>query len=201
MSGNYNPAPYNQTPPPKSPWSSPVVIGAIVAGALVLALAVLVGFLLIASADDNTAAPSTTTPTQQTSTKTITMTPSTAVPTSTLTPTTTRPNLPDPGVPGADGQGFLSGPRCNATEDPAVMIGQTARSNIVVCQVGNQTGRYYYKGLADGNAIEIQFPARSGNRFTAVNNGTTYVVDPSSLTISKNGAVLSSEPMIYYWTD
>lgn len=205
MSGNFYPAPNNATPPPKSPWSSPVVIGAIIAGALVLALAVLLGFLLIPSDDDTTAAPSssTTPPAPQTSTRTITMTPSTGVP-STLTPTTTPPtttNRPNPNVPGADSQGFVNGPRCNAAGDPAVMIGQTSRSNVVVCQVGNQTGRYYYKGLADGGAIEIQFPARSGNRFTAVNNGTTYVVDSSSLTISENGEVLAAEPMIYYWTN
>lgn len=201
MSGNYNP-----TPPPRSPWSSPAVIGAIVAGAVVLAIAVLLGFLLIPSDDDDAASTSTTTPpTQQTSTRTITMTPSTGVPTSTLTPTTptptTTPNRPNPSVPGADGQGFISGPRCNAAGDPAVMIGQTNRSKVVVCQVGEQTGRYYYKGLADGGAIEIQYPTRSGDRFTAVNNSTTYLVDGSSLTISEGGAVLAAEPMIYYWTN
>lgn len=197
MSGNYQP-----TPPPKSPWSSPAVIGAIVAGALVLGLAVLLGFLLIPADDDNKADPSTTTaPTQQPSTKTVTMTPSTGAPTSTPAQTTTTPNLPNPDVPGTDGQGFLNGPRCNGSGDPAVMIGQTSRSNVVVCQVGNQTGRYYYKGVADGNAVEIQFPTRSGNSFTAINNGVTYLVDSSSLTISEDGAVLAAEPMIYYWTN
>ncbi|PYE14681.1 hypothetical protein DFR67_112143 [Williamsia limnetica] len=202
MTGNYPPT------PPKSPWASPVVIGAIVAGAVVLAIAVLLGFLLIPSDEDNATGSNTSTtatPTQQTSTKTITLTPSTGAPTSSLTPTATTPittpNLPNPNVPGADGQGFLSGPRCNAAGDPAVMIGQTDRSKVVVCQVGNQTGRYYYKGLADGGAIEIQYPTRSGNRFTAVNNSTTYLVDGSSLTISDGGAVLAAEPMIYYWTN
>lgn len=199
MNGNYQPM-----PPPKSPWSSPAVIGAIVAGALVLGLAVLVGFLLIPADDDNTnAGPSTTTtaPTQQASTKTVTMTPSTGATTTTPTPTTTTPNLPNPDVPGTDGHGFLSGPRCNTSADPAVMIGQTPRSNVVVCQVGNQAGRYYYKGVADGNAVEIQFPTRSGNSFTAINGGVTYLVNPSSLTISEDGAVLAAEPMIYYWTN
>ncbi|WP_207842568.1 hypothetical protein [Williamsia soli] len=197
MSGSYQP-----TPPPRSPWSSPVVIGAIVAGAVVLAVAVLLGFLLIPSDKDDTASASSSV-TQPTST--ITMSPSTGVPTSTLTPTqtttTTTPNLPNPDVPGADGQGFLSGPRCNAAGDPAVMIGQTNRSKVVVCQVGNQTGRYYYKGLADGGAIEIQYPTRSGNLFTAVNVDTTYLVDSSSLTITRGGSVLAAEPMIYYWTN
>ncbi|ORM25950.1 hypothetical protein [Williamsia sp. 1135] len=197
MSGTYPP-----TPPPRSPWSSPVVIGAIVAGAVVLAIAVLLGFLLIPSDEDNAAGTSTTA-TQPTST--VTLTPSTGVPTSPLTSktttTTTTPNLPSPDVPGADGQGFVSGPRCNAAGDPAVMVGQTNRSKVVVCQVGNQTGRYYYKGLADGGAIEIQYPTRSGNRFTAVNIDTTYLVDGSSLTITRDGSVLAAEPMIYYWTN
>jgi hypothetical protein len=197
VSGNYYP-----TPPPKSPWSSPVVIGAIVAGALVLALAVLLGFLFIPE-DDNSATTSSTSATPPpNSTETVTATAPTAVSSSTPPPTTTttRPTA-TPDVPGADSQGFLSGPRCNAAGDPAVMVGQTARSKVVVCQVGDQSGRYYYKGLAGEGAIEIQYPTRSGNSFTAINNDTTYLVDASSLTISTNGSVLTAEPMIYYWVN
>jgi hypothetical protein len=200
VSGNYPP-----TPSPKSPWSSPLVIGATVAGVLVLALAILLGFLLIPADDNNTVATSTTTTPATTSppqisTKTETVTASPPATTTTTTPTTT-PSRPTPTVPGTDWQGFISGPRCNSSGDPAVMIGQTERSNVVVCQVGTQVGRYYYKGLANGQGTEIQFPTRSGNQFVAVNVDTTYEMNPAALTITTNGAVVSAEPMIYYWTN
>lgn len=198
MSGNFYP-----TPPPRSPWASPLVIGAVVAGVLVLALAVLLGFLFIPadkkpSASDNSSTTPPPTTTQQVSTKTETVT-------ATTPPTTTPPTISTPRatptVPGTDWQGFVSGPRCNAAGDPAVMIGQTARSNVVVCQVGTQVGRYYYKGLADGQSTELQFPTRSGDQFVAVNVDTTYEMTPAALTISTNGSVVAAEPMIYYWTN
>lgn len=81
------------------------------------------------------------------------------------------------------------------------MVGQTDRSKVVVCQVGNQTGRYYYKGLADGLTAEIGFPTRSGDQFVAMKDGYTYRITPSSLTITTGGDVVSAEPMIYYWTN
>ena len=197
MSGNFYP-----TPPPRSPWASPLVIGAIVAGVLVLALAVLLGFLFIPADEESSASGSSTTappPTtsQQVSTKTETVTATTPP---TTTPTISTPRA-TPTVPGTDWQGFVSGPRCNAAGDPAVMIGQTARSNVVVCQVGTQVGRYYYKGLADGQSTELQFPTRSGDQFVAVNVDTTYEMTPAALTISTNGSVVAAEPMIYYWTN
>ncbi|PHV68826.1 hypothetical protein [Williamsia muralis] len=197
MSGNFYP-----TPPPRSPWASPLVIGAIVAGVLVLALAVLLGFLFIPADEESSASGSSTTappPTtsQQVSTKTETVTATTPPIT---TPTVSTPRA-TPTVPGTDWQGFVSGPRCNAAGDPAVMIGQTARSNVVVCQVGTQVGRYYYKGLADGQSTELQFPTRSGDQFVAVNVDTTYEMTPAALTISTNGSVVAAEPMIYYWTN
>lgn len=111
---------------------------------------------------------------------------------------------PAPGpvsVAGADRQGFTSGPRCNAAEDPAVFIGRTARSRVVVCQVGAQTGRYYYKGYADGNSIEVGYPTRSGSTFTATNKAVSYIASPTSLTITENGAVLTREPMLQSWVD
>lgn len=105
------------------------------------------------------------------------------------------------GVTGADRQGFASGPRCNAAGDDAVFVGRTERSRVVICQVGSQTGRYYYKGLAGGNSIEVGYPTRSGSQFTATNKGVSYIVSPSSLTITENGAVLTREPMLQAWVD
>jgi hypothetical protein len=173
-----------------------------VAGVLVLALAILLGFLLIPSDDDSSAAAESTTTAPPTSARRDVSTKTETV-TASPPPTTTTVSTPraTPSVPGTDWQGFVTGPRCNAAGDPAVMIGQTSRSNVVVCQVGTQVGRYYYKGLADGQGTELQFPTRSGDQFFAVNVDTTYEMNPAALTITTNGSVVASEPMIYYWTN
>ena len=103
-------------------------------------------------------------------------------------------------VAGADSQGFTSyGPRCNST-NPAVAIGRTAKSKIVVCQTG--VGRYYYKGmrLSDGAPIEISDPVPNGSGYTATNGAVGYRVSAAALTITQNGAVVTSEPMLDYWS-
>lgn len=104
-------------------------------------------------------------------------------------------------VSGADGQGFTSsGPRCNYT-NPAVAIGRTARSKLVICQTG--VGRYYYKGtrLSDGAPLELSDPTPSGSGYTAYNGATKYTVTSSALTITQNGSTVTSEPMLDYWSN
>lgn len=122
-----------------------------------------------------------------------------------VTPKTVTTTVPHSGgsvtVSGADNQGFYGGPRCNAPEDPVVFVGRTSRSRVAICQVGNQVGRNYYKGLADGDAIEIGYPSRSGNSFTAVNGNVSYTVSPSALVITQNGSVIANETMIESWVD
>ncbi len=70
-----------------------------------------------------------------------------------------RPLPPVSASEDTDPQGFVGIPeaRCNHT-NPAVAIGQTADSLVVVCETG--AGRYYYKGVRtnDGAAIEIDDP-------------------------------------------
>ncbi|GAB20953.1 hypothetical protein GOPIP_001_00780 [Gordonia polyisoprenivorans NBRC 16320 = JCM 10675] len=192
-------------PPPRSPWSSPLVIAAIVVGVLVVIGAGVGAYWLTRGSDSSdSAADSASTSVASASTQTVTSTVTgpggasgpTGVPT-----TTTQPQVrPNPTVSGADWQGFLSGPRCNAADDPAIVIGRTSRSQVVICQVGNQTGRWYYKGLADGNPIEIGYPQMVGATYVARNGAVTYTVSPSALVISENGATLATEPMLEYWS-
>ena len=108
----------------------------------------------------------------------------------------TQPSLPD-----ADAQGFRSypGARCNYT-NPAVVIGRTPQSLVVICQTG--VGRFYYKGygLQNGLSVEIDDPVRNGVAFVAVNNGVQYSVSPDRLVITQGSAVLSNEPMLEYWS-
>ena len=113
--------------------------------------------------------------------------------------TTTAPGRPVLSVTGADWQGFTAGPRCNAADDPAVAIGRTARSQVVICRVGDQGG-LYYKGYADGNSIELQNPVLQNSVFRVTNGPYMYTVSPIDFYIYQNGDVVSGEPMLEYWT-
>lgn len=206
----YPPAdPYAQQgyPPAPPPNRTPQILAA-VAAVIALVAAGVLAYLFLSDRDSADPEPA---PTAAPVTTVVTEAPQAgdapgARPTTTTTVTTHVPATPATPtaavtVPGADAQGFLGGPRCNAAEDPAVFIGQTPRSRVVVCQVGQQTGRYYYKGLAGGNAIEVGYPTRSGSTFTAVNGATTYTVSPSSLVISEGGGVIANEPMLASWVN
>lgn len=207
--GGYPPSPpqgYEPvSPPPRSPWSSPLVIAAIVIGVIVVIGAGVSAYLLTGGSDSPTAS-STSSSTESPSTHTVTNTiagtgPDRTAPTtppSTSAPSeTTAPR--NPTVSGTDAQGFLSGPRCNADGDPAIAIGRTNRSQVVICQVGDQTGRWYYKGSAESGTIEIDYPSKVGDAFVAQNGTTTYTLSPSALVIASDGATLSTEPMVEYW--
>ena len=205
--GGYPSGGYPQGPvppgPPRSPWSSPAVLVAIGAGVLLVVVGVLAALLLIPAADESADRDSADggKPSASTFTSTVTRPAETTTPTTATTTTTTPPPVrPTPTVTGADWQGFTSGPRCNAADDPAVAVGQTARSRVVICQVGTQTGRLYYKGAAPEGGIELQFPTRTGDTFEARNGSVRYLVSPTSLTIVDGGAVLTEEPMLAYWS-
>ncbi|WP_055475106.1 hypothetical protein [Gordonia sp. HS-NH1] len=188
--------------PPRSPWSSPAVLVAIGAGVLLVVVGVLAALLLIPT-DDESADRDTADggqPSASTFTSTVTRSAETTTTTTTPTTTTPTPDRPTPTVAGADWQGFTTGPRCNAAGDPAVVVGQTSRSRVVICQVGTQTGRWYYKGAAPEGGIELQFPTRTGDTFEARNGAVRYLVSPTSLTIVEGGTVLTEEPMLAYWS-
>jgi hypothetical protein len=118
-------------------------------------------------------------------------------------PTTVRPpsgngrQIP----PDADSQGFVGypGARCNYT-NPAVAIGRTPDSVVVICLTG--AGRFYYKGvgLQNGLPVEIDDPVKTGAAFVATNNGVQYSVSPTALTITQGSTVMSNEPMLEYWS-
>ncbi|WAC54792.1 hypothetical protein [Gordonia sp. SL306] len=177
----------------RSPWSSPIVIVAIAAGVLIVVAGALAALLLL---DDGTPESPASASSAPTAASTIVTSTVTDIATSTATITTERPH---PTVPGADWQGYPDGPRCNGADDPAVMIGETPRSRVIVCQVGRQAGRLYYKGSADGQGVEVDYPRRIGDTFAVTNNGVTYVISPESLVISQGGETVADEPMIAHW--
>jgi len=107
-----------------------------------------------------------------------------------------------PTIPGTDGQGFAGIPeaRCNFT-NPAVAIGRTTESLVVICETG--AGRLYYKGvrLNDGAAIEIDDPVRTETGFAATNQGVRYSLSRNALVITEGAAQLASEPTLNYWSN
>ena len=133
---------------------------------------------------------------------TTSTTPTTPTPSSTSTSTSTSTAATGaPGVPAADGQGFVGhSARCDPGSTPAALV-QTALSLAVVCQTG--TGNFYYRGerLSDGASIELANAARSGGGFDVTNpaDGTRYEVRPDHLSIiSSSGHVSSFEPVLQY---
>lgn len=221
MSSPYPSAPYPSgypsATPPRSPWSSPVVLVSILAGVLLVVAGVVAAWVLVpgddgdeteqvaaTSATAEVSAPSNAVPSQDTQPSDVPP-PAAAPPVDQPPPTANRsaPTVPNSSIRGFD-SGY--GPRCNAADDTAAAIGiyraGSDESRVVICQVGG-TGGYYYKGqrYPSGNAIEIQFPSRSGDTFVAVNGNTGYRVAPTALTITENGRVIKTEPVLFFWAD
>ncbi|OBC16092.1 hypothetical protein RND64_07605 [Gordonia sp. w5E2] len=213
---------YPQQPPQRSPWSSPAVIIAIATGILLVVGVVLAALILLPrlEGDDSNSAAASSSP-APTSGAPGNVGPATTTagsggaqngtrppeiqnknPQNNGTQDTDSPTTPHatPDISGTDWQGFTAGPRCNAADDPAMVIAATNRSQIVICQVGSQAGRWYYKGYAEGNSVEVGYPTRSGDTYRATNGNVTYVVGPSQLDIEKNGETIATEPMNAYWT-
>ncbi|MFF0612241.1 protein kinase [Nocardia tengchongensis] len=177
--------------PPKDRGSLPLVVGALLGVVLVLG-AVLAWVLL---SDSNTGGGTDTAggTTTRAANSTGTYTTSASAPTTTLVPLSGA-------VSGTDAQGFAQTPRCNAN-DPAMSIGRTGKSRLVVCR--SATGRYYYKGLriSDGAEIQLNDPVPDGNGGFIVTNptdGTQYKITAYGLVITKDGQVQADEPMVEY---
>ncbi|WP_336820080.1 hypothetical protein [Gordonia sp. MMO-8] len=200
-----NQYPTDPPEPPRSQWSSPAVVVAVIAGVVVLAGGVIAAVYFAKGDNSDTAGPTSSSTTQSgpVSQSTVTVTGSPAAPTAyTPPPTTTTQAHDTPTVAGTDRQGFtsISAARCNADDD-AVFVGYTSRSHVVICQVGADTSRLYYKGYAEGDSIEVGYPSRSGDTFDAQNGSTVYRVSPSALTILVPGDSPTVEPMISSWVN
>lgn len=190
--------------PPRSQWTSPAVMLAVIAGLLVLIGGVIAAFYFAGGhSSKDQATPPESSIQQPVPPDSGTPQPPVTV-TSVVSPSSTQPSRPasTPTVSGADRQGFIgiSGARCNADDD-AVFVGYTSRSHIVVCQVGSDTSRLYYKGWSGAGGITIDYPSRAGDTFTAVNGSTQYVVSPSQLTIYLPDRGPQQESMISAWVN
>ena len=119
-------------------------------------------------------------------------------------PATPAPQNVRNSLPGTDDRGWVAyrGARCESGDRPAV-LGRTAQSVVVVCQI--QPGNFYYRGvrLSDGASIELANAVRSSDGFDVINptDGTHYRIRPASLTIASPGGPSDFEPMLEYASD
>ncbi|MGW5113369.1 protein kinase domain-containing protein [Nocardia sp. NPDC004123] len=181
--------------PPRQRNNLPLLVGALIGVVLVLG-AVLAWALLSGKTGGNGAGGVTTVtgPAQTTAAYTSMTTARTTAPTTTLVPLSGT-------VSGTDTQGFtVQPPRCNA-DDPAMAIGRTDKSRLVVCRTA--TGRFYYKGvrISDNAGIQLDDPVPDGTGgFTVTNptDGTQYRITAYSLVITTGGQVAANESMIEY---
>jgi hypothetical protein len=115
-------------------------------------------------------------------------------------PTTTA-RLSIASLPGTDELGWTAYPaaRCDSGTQPAVM-GRTAKSVLVVCEI--QPGTFYYRGVrvSDGASIELANAVRSSGGFDVTNptDATHYRIRPTSLTIAPPDGPEFYEPMLQY---
>ncbi|MFE3985421.1 protein kinase [Nocardia tengchongensis] len=177
--------------PPKDRGSLPLVVGALLG--VVLVLGAVLAWVLLSGSDTGGGTDTAGGTTTRAANSTGTYTTSASAPTTTLVPLSGA-------VSGTDAQGFTQTPRCNAN-DPAMSIGRTDKSRLVVCR--SATGRYYYKGLRISDSAEIQLndPVPDGNGgFTVTNptDGTQYKITAYGLVITRDGQVQADEPMVEY---
>lgn len=102
--------------------------------------------------------------------------------------------LPHAGAaPSFDSQGYLnSTARCG---DAAVLFGSTDSSRVAICKT---SGGYQYRGVRvrDGAKLILSASSAGDGSYTAVNDGITYTVNSSALTVSSGGSVIRNESWV-----
>ena len=100
-------------------------------------------------------------------------------------------------VPPSDTAGYLdSTARCDAP-DTAVLFGTTKTSRIAICKT--ETGAYQYRGVrvSDGAKLIAAAKQTSTDTYVIDNDGVTYTVTPTALSVTSNGNTFRTET----WTD
>ena len=100
-------------------------------------------------------------------------------------------------APQSDGEGYLnSTARCTAPST-AVMFGTTETSRVAICQTAS--GNYQYRGVrvSDGARLVTTALKTSSDAFVANNDGVTYTVTPTALSVTASGNTFRTET----WTD
>jgi hypothetical protein len=100
--------------------------------------------------------------------------------------------------PTTDDHGFVdSTARCDPPSR-AVAFGYTADSRVAICK-DDASGQYQYRGvrISDGARLILDATATS-HGYVAENDGITYTVTSSALTVTSGGQQVRNEPMVEF---
>lgn len=100
-------------------------------------------------------------------------------------------------APPSDGEGYVdSTARCTAP-DTAVIFGSTKTSRVAICKISD--GSYEYRGVRVADGAKLIAPAKqtSEKTFVVDNDGVTYTVTPTALSVTAGGDTFRTET----WTD
>ena len=100
-------------------------------------------------------------------------------------------------APPSDSQGYVDSTARCTKPDTAVIFGTTETSRVAVCKTA--AGEFEYRGVrvSDGARLILAATQTSDGGFVAENDGVTYSVTATSLTVSVGGNVIRTES----WTD
>jgi len=100
-------------------------------------------------------------------------------------------------APASDGQGYLDSTARCPSSSTAVFFGSTANSRVAICK--SSDGSFQYRGVRVSDGAKLIIAAKpSGNGYTAVNNGISYSLDSSFLTVASGGQTVRNEAWVDY---
>ena len=101
-------------------------------------------------------------------------------------------------APATDDRGFVDSTARCSSPNTAAAFGSTATARVAIC--ASPGGEYEYRGVRVRDGAKLILPAtRSGSgAFVAENDGITYTLTSSALTVSAGSEVIRDEPMVDY---
>lgn len=100
-------------------------------------------------------------------------------------------------APPSDGEGYVDSTARCTKPDTAVLFGTTKSSRVAICKT--TTGAYEYRGVrvSDGAKLIASAKQTSDDTFVVNNDGVTYTVTPTALSVTAGGDTFRTET----WSD
>jgi hypothetical protein len=101
-------------------------------------------------------------------------------------------------APITDEQGFVDSTARCSSPDTAAAFGSTATSRVAICK--SPSGKYEYRGvrIRDGAKLVLVATRSASGAFIAENDGITYALTSSTLTVSAGSQEIRQEPISDY---
>ena len=100
-------------------------------------------------------------------------------------------------APPSDGEGYVDSTARCTKPDTAVLFGTTQSSRVAICKTS--AGAYEYRGVRvrDGAKLIASASQTSSDTFVVDNDGVTYTITPTALSVTANGDTYRTET----WSD